>query len=68
MTTTRATPALGRLAPGSVVGLVGLFALVGGATLLRAWLLGSPELFRDEAASWLLARADWAQIVPRSLA
>jgi 4-amino-4-deoxy-L-arabinose transferase-like glycosyltransferase len=48
--------------------LVGLGAVLIIATLLRVWLLGSPELFRDEAASWLLARADWGQIIPRSFA
>lgn len=66
--TNRATRTPGRLAPGSAVDLLGLLGLLAGATLLRTWLLGSPELFRDEASSWLLARADWAQIIPRSVA
>jgi hypothetical protein len=66
--TTGATRAPGRLAQGSAADLVGLVALLVGAALLRAWLLGSPELFRDEASSWLLARSDWAQIIPRSFA
>jgi hypothetical protein len=64
----RATRTLRRLAPGSAVDLLGLLASLAAATLLRSWLLGSPELFRDEAASWLLARADWTQIIPRSFA
>jgi mannosyltransferase len=66
--TTRAIRAPGRLAPRSAVDLFCLVALLAGAALLRTWLLGSPELFRDEASSWLLARADWAQIIPRSFA
>jgi 4-amino-4-deoxy-L-arabinose transferase-like glycosyltransferase len=62
--TTRAirTPGAG---PADLLGLLGLVAC---ATLLRTWLLGSPELFRDEAASWLLAGAGWTQIIPRSFA
>jgi 4-amino-4-deoxy-L-arabinose transferase-like glycosyltransferase len=66
--TTGATRAPGRLAQESAADLIGLVALLAGAALLRTWLLGSPELFRDEASSWLLARADWAQIIPRSFA
>ncbi len=34
--------------------------------MLRFALLDSRELFRDEAASWLLARAPWGEIIPRS--
>ena len=66
--TNRATRTPGRLASGSAVDLLGLLGLLAGATLLRTWLLGSPELFRDEASSWLLARVDWGQIIPRSFA
>lgn len=36
------------------------------ATGLRFVLLGSRELFRDEAASWLLAHSAWPEIVPRA--
>ncbi len=66
--TNRVTRTPGRLAPGPTLDLLGLLGLLAGATLLRTWLLGSPELFRDEASSWLLARADWGQIIPRSFA
>lgn len=36
------------------------------AAVLRFALLGTRELFRDEAASWMLAQADWSQILPRA--
>jgi hypothetical protein len=36
------------------------------AAILRFALLGTRELFRDEAASWLLAQADWSEILPRA--
>jgi hypothetical protein len=38
------------------------------AAILRFVLLGTRELFRDEAASWLLAQADWSDIPPRASA
>lgn len=36
------------------------------ASLLRFGLLGSRELFRDEASSWLLAQYPWAEIGVRA--
>lgn len=36
------------------------------AVILRFAFLGTRELFRDEAASWLLSRAPWSEILPRS--
>lgn len=56
---------MGRLA---LDGLAGLLLLLAAAAILRFALLGSRELFRDEAASWLLARADWSEILPRAQA
>ena len=43
-----------------------LFILLAGAAALRFVLLDTRELFRDEAASWLLARAPWGDIIARS--
>ena len=43
--------------------LLGLLLLAGA---LRFALLGTRELFRDEAASWLLARYPWPEIGPRA--
>jgi mannosyltransferase len=42
--------------------------LILAATGLRFLLLGSRELFRDEAASWMLAQAPWSEIGRRSAA
>jgi predicted membrane-bound mannosyltransferase len=49
-------------------GMAPVIILLVVATVLRFALLGSRELFRDEAASWLLAQADWSQILPRASA
>jgi mannosyltransferase len=49
-------------------GVAPLIILLVAAAILRFVLLGNRELFRDEAASWLLARAPWSEIVPRSAA
>lgn len=43
-----------------------LLILLAGAAALRFLLLDTRELFRDEAASWLLARSPWSDIIPRS--
>lgn len=43
-----------------------LLILLAGAAALRFVLLDARELFRDEAASWLLARSPWGDIVARS--
>ena len=43
-----------------------LLILLAGAAALRVVLLDARELFRDEAASWLLAQSAWAEIIPRS--
>lgn len=43
-----------------------LLILLAGAAALRFLLLDTRELFRDEAASWLLARSPWGDIIPRS--
>ncbi|MGZ8563042.1 MAG: glycosyltransferase family 39 protein [Candidatus Limnocylindria bacterium] len=43
-----------------------LFILLASAAALRFVLLDARELFRDEAASWLLAQSAWADIIPRS--
>lgn len=43
-----------------------LLLLVATAAILRFALLDGRELFRDEAASWLLAQAAWGDIIPRS--
>jgi mannosyltransferase len=57
--------ALGRLALDGVAPLLLLLVV---AAALRFLLLGSRELFRDEAASWMLARSAWSEIIPRSAA
>jgi Dolichyl-phosphate-mannose-protein mannosyltransferase len=49
-------------------GVAPLVILLVAAAILRFALLGTRELFRDEAASWLLARADWSEILPRASA
>jgi hypothetical protein len=49
-------------------GVAPLLILLVVAGALRFVLLGSRELFRDEAASWLLSRADWSEILPRAAA
>jgi hypothetical protein len=49
-------------------GVAPLVILLVAAAILRFALLGTRELFRDEAASWLLARAPWSEILPRSSA
>lgn len=43
-----------------------LLILLVGAAALRFVLLDARELFRDEAASWLLARMPWGDIIPSS--
>ncbi len=43
-----------------------LLIILAGAAALRFALLGDRELFRDEAASWLLAQSPWGDIIPRS--
>lgn len=43
-----------------------LLLILAGAAALRFVLLDVRELFRDEAASWLLAQSPWADIIPRS--
>jgi hypothetical protein len=43
-----------------------LLILLAGAAALRLLLLDTRELFRDEAASWLLARSAWGEIISRS--
>jgi hypothetical protein len=43
-----------------------LLILLAAAVILRFALLGTRELFRDEAASWLLSSAPWSEILPRS--
>lgn len=50
---------LGQVAP--------LLILLAGAAALRLLLLDARELFRDEAASWLLARSAWGEIISRSV-
>jgi mannosyltransferase len=52
-----------RIRIGPVAALVILLA---GAAALRLVLLDARELFRDEAASWLLAQSAWGNIIPRS--
>jgi mannosyltransferase len=54
---------IGRLALDGVAPLLVLLVV---AAILRFAFLGTRELFRDEAASWLLARAPWSEILPRS--
>jgi mannosyltransferase len=49
-------------------GVAPLLILLAVASILRFALLGTRELFRDEAASWLLAQADWSEILPRAAA
>ena len=44
-----------------------LLILLAGAAALRLLLLDTRELFRDEAASWLLARSAWGEIISRSV-
>jgi len=43
-----------------------LLIILAGAALLRFVLLDTRELFRDEAASWLLASSAWGDIIGRS--
>lgn len=43
-----------------------LLILLAGAAALRVVLLDARELFRDEAASWLLAQSAWTDIIPHS--
>lgn len=52
----------------AVVVVAPLAILLLAAAALRLLLLDARELFRDEAASWLLAQAAWTEIVPRSAA
>ena len=40
-------------------------AVLGVALVLRLAMLGTRDVFRDEAASWLLASYPWADILPR---
>jgi hypothetical protein len=51
-----------------VIDAAPLLLLLLAAAGLRFVVLGSRELFRDEAASWMLAQAAWTDIVPRSAA
>ncbi len=43
-----------------------LLIILAGAAALRFVLLDTRELFRDEAASWLLARSAWGEMITRS--
>jgi mannosyltransferase len=52
----------------ALITAVPLVLLLFAAAALRLVLLDARELFRDEAASWLLARSAWDEIVPRSAA
>ncbi|MEP6470016.1 MAG: glycosyltransferase family 39 protein, partial [Chloroflexota bacterium] len=49
-------------------GVAPLLVLLFVAAILRFALLGTRELFRDEAASWLLSQASWSEILPRASA
>jgi mannosyltransferase len=60
------TPAARRIRLSGLLLPLALLALLGVSAWLRFAWLGQRELFRDEAASWVVAHAPWSDIIPRS--
>jgi mannosyltransferase len=60
------TPAARRVRLSGLLLPLALLALLGVAAWLRFAWPEQRELFRDEAASWVVAHAPWSDIIPRS--